>query len=128
MKFNIGELKDDNDSFVQEDIQAVANACHEQGKLLKVIIEACLLTDDEKRRACRLTVAGGADFVKTSTGFSKWGAKVEDVKLMRETVGPDFKIKAAGGIHHKDEALAMIAAGGNRLGVSASVQILSEFD
>ncbi|MEK1310502.1 deoxyribose-phosphate aldolase, partial [Limosilactobacillus fermentum] len=97
MVINIGELKDDNDSFVQEDIQAVANACHEQGKLLKVIIEACLLTDDEKRRACRLTVAGGADFVKTSTGFSKWGAKVEDVKLMRETVGPDFKIKAAGG-------------------------------
>ena len=115
MVINIGELKDDNDSFVQEDIQAVANACHEQGKLLKVIIEACLLTDDEKRRACRLTVAGGA-------------AKVEDVKLMRETVGPDFKIKAAGGIHHKDEALAMIAAGANRLGVSASVQILSEFD
>lgn len=71
MVINIGELKDDNDSFVQEDIQAVANACHEQGKLLKVIIEACLLTDDEKRRACRLTVAGGADFVKTSTGFSK---------------------------------------------------------
>lgn len=126
MVINIGELKDGNDAVVQRDIQEVADACHAANRLLKVIIENCLLTDEEKRRACHLTVEGGADFVKTSTGFSKWGAKVADVALMREAVGPDFKIKAAGGIHHAKEAEAMIAAGANRLGVSASVQILEE--
>ncbi len=126
MVINIGELKAGHDDLVEEDIRQVATAVHAKGALLKVIIENCLLTDDEKVRASKLTVAAGADFVKTSTGFSKWGAKVEDVKLMREAVGPDFKIKAAGGIHHVDEALAMIEAGANRLGVSASVQILEE--
>jgi deoxyribose-phosphate aldolase len=126
MVINIGELKGGHDQAVEDDIRAVAEATHEKGKLLKVIIENCLLTDDEKKRACELTVKGGADFVKTSTGFSTSGAKVEDVKLMRETVGPDFKIKAAGGIHSLAEAYGMIEAGANRLGVSASVQILEE--
>ena len=122
----IGELKGGNDQAVEDDIRAVAEATHEKGKLLKVIIENCLLTDEEKTRASKLTVKGGADFVKTSTGFSTSGAKVEDVKLMREAVGPDFKIKAAGGIHSLAEAYAMIEAGANRLGVSASVKILEE--
>lgn len=126
MVINIGELKAGHDEVVAADIQAVAEATHAKGALLKVIIENCLLTDDEKVRACQLTVQAGADFVKTSTGFSKWGAKVEDVKLMRQTVGPDFKIKAAGGIHSLAEAEAMIDAGADRLGVSASVAILKE--
>ena len=126
MVINIGELKGGNDQAVEDDIRAVAEATHEKGKLLKVIIENCLLTDEEKTRASKLTVKGGADFVKTSTGFSTSGAKAEDVKLMREAVGPDFKIKAAGGIHSLAEAYAMIEAGANRLGVSASVKILDE--
>lgn len=126
MVINIGELKAQHDEAVLADIKAVAEATHQQGKLLKVIIENALLTDEEKRRASKLTVAGGADFVKTSTGFAASGAKVADVKLMREAVGPDFKIKAAGGIHSLADAEAMIAAGANRLGVSASVAILNE--
>lgn len=126
MVINIGELKSNNDAAVLTDIKAVAEATHDKGKLLKVIIENALLTDEEKRRASELTVKGGADFVKTSTGFSTSGAKAEDVRLMREAVGPDFKIKAAGGMHSLKDALAMIDAGANRLGVSASVAILEE--
>ena len=126
MVINIGELKGGNDQAVEDDIRAVAEATHAEGKLLKVIIENCLLTDEEKARASKLTVKGGADFVKTSTGFSTSGAKVEDVKIMRKAVGPDFKIKAAGGIHSLAEAYAMIETGANRLGVSASVKILDE--
>ena len=126
MVINIGELKAGNDDAVRADIAAVAQAAHEGGAHLKVIIECCLLTDEEKVRASRLTVEGGADFVKTSTGFSTHGATVEDVRLMRETVGPDFGVKAAGGIHSAEEAFAMIEAGATRLGVSASVAILEE--
>ena len=126
MVINIGELKAGNDDAVREDIAAVAQAAHEGGAHLKVIIECCLLTDEEEVRASRLTVEGGADFVKTSTGFSTHGATVEDVRLMRETVGPDFGVKAAGGIHSAQEAFAMIEAGATRLGVSASVAILEE--
>ena len=126
MVINIGELKGGNDDVVLADIKAVADATHAKGKLLKVIIETALLTDDEKVRASRLTVEGGADFVKTSTGFSTAGATVHDVKLMRETVGPDFGVKAAGGIHSLADAYAMIEAGATRLGVSASVAILEE--
>ncbi len=126
MVVNIGELKSNHDEAVLADIKAVAEATHAKGKLLKVIIENALLTDEEKRRASELTVKGGADFVKTSTGFSTSGAKAEDVRLMREAVGPDFKIKAAGGMHSLKDALAMIDAGANRLGVSASVAILEE--
>ena len=126
MVINIGELKAGNDDAVRADIAAVAEAAHKGGAHLKVIIECCLLTDEEKVRASKLTVEGGADFVKTSTGFSTHGATVEDVRLMRETVGPDFGVKAAGGIHSAKEAFAMIEAGATRLGVSASVQILEE--
>lgn len=126
MVINIGELKAGHDDVVRDDIKAVADATHAKGKLLKVIIECCLLTEDEIARASQLTVDGGADFVKTSTGFSTSGAKAEDVKIMREIVGPDFGVKAAGGIHSLADAYAMIEAGANRLGVSASVTILEE--
>ena len=126
MVINVGELKGGNDDAVRADIAAVAAAAHEGGALLKVIIECCLLTQEKKVRACELTVDGGADFVKTSTGFSTGGATVEDVALMRRTVGPEFGVKAAGGIHTLAEAVSMIEAGATRLGVSAAVSILEE--
>lgn len=128
MVINIGELKAGHAELVREDIRAVAEATHAGGKLLKVIIECCLLTDDEKRLACLLCAEAGADFVKTSTGFSTDGATVADVTLMRECVGPDFGVKAAGGIRTLADAYAMIEAGASRLGVSAAVSILAELD
>ena len=114
MVINIGELKAKHDDAVVADIKAVADEVHH-----------ALLTDEEKDRACQLVVAGQADFVKTSTGFSTSGAQVADVELMRQTVGDAIKIKAAGGIHSYEEAMAMIDAGADRLGVSASVKILN---
>lgn len=131
MVINIGWLKAGDADAVRADIAAVADAVHEAGRLLKVIIECCLLTNDEKCLASRLTVEAGADFVKTSTGFSTSGAKAEDVALMREAVdeasgSADFGVKAAGGIHSLAEALAMIDAGATRLGVSAAIKILEE--
>lgn len=126
MVINIGELKAGNDDAVRSDISAVANAAHEAGALLKVIIETCLLSNEEKRRACELSVAGGADFVKTSTGFSTGGATTVDITLMRETVGPELGVKASGGIRTLEAAIAMIEAGATRLGVSAAVSILEE--
>lgn len=126
MVINIGELKAGDDDAVRADIRAVADAVHESGGLLKVIVETALLTDEEKVRASRLTVEGGADFVKTSTGFASAGATASDVRLMRKTVGADFGVKAAGGIHDLADAYAMIEAGADRLGVSASVAILEE--
>lgn len=126
MVINIGELKAGNDDAVRSDISAVANAAHEAGALLKVIIETCLLSTEEKRRACELSVAGGADFVKTSTGFSTGGATTADITLMRETVGPELGVKASGGIRTLEAAIAMIEAGATRLGVSAAVSILEE--
>lgn len=128
MVINIGELKAGHAELVREDIRAVAEATHAGGKLLKVIIECCLLTDDEKRLACLLCAEAGADFVKTSTGFSTGGATVADVALMRECVGPDFGVKAAGGIRTLADAYAMIEAGASRLGVSAATSILAELD
>lgn len=128
MVINIGELKAGHAELVREDIRAVAEATHAGGKLLKVIIECCLLTDDEKRLACPLCAEAGADFVKTSTGFSTGGATVADVTLMRECVGPDFGVKAAGGIRTLADAYAMIEAGASRLGVSAAASILAELD
>ena len=122
MVINIGLLKDHKDDLVEEDIREVKKACGD--KVLKVIIEACLLTDEEKQRACRLSVKAGADFVKTSTGFSKWGAKVEDVALMRKTVGSKVGVKAAGGIRTYEDAVKMIEAGANRLGCSAGIAIV----
>ena len=125
MVINIGAAKDGDWDFVEKDIAAVKAACGDAAKL-KVIIECCLLTDDEKVKACQAAMAAKADFVKTSTGFSKWGAKVEDVRLMRATVGPDMGVKAAGGIHNREEALAMLEAGANRLGASSGIAIVTE--
>lgn len=123
MVLNVGALKSKQYKKVLKDIQAVVEAA--AGKaLVKVIIETALLTDDEKAKACELSKEAGADFVKTSTGFSTGGATVEDVKLMRETVGPDMGVKASGGIHNKEEAQAMIDAGATRIGTSAGVSIM----
>ncbi|EUJ19686.1 deoxyribose-phosphate aldolase [Listeria aquatica] len=123
MVINIGALKEGNDAFVEQDIKAVVEAA--DGTLVKVIIETCLLTDEEKVRACKLAVKAGADFVKTSTGFSSGGATVHDIKLMRETVGPDTGVKASGGIRTKEDVLKMIDAGATRIGASAGVAIVS---
>jgi len=125
MVINIGQLKAQDHDAVEEDIQAVVRAA--AGKaLVKVIIETSLLTDEEKVRACELCVKAGADYVKTSTGFSSGGATVEDVKLMRETVGPDTGVKASGGVRDKKDALAMIEAGASRIGASSGIKIVTE--
>lgn len=124
MVINIGALKDGKHSLVEEDIAAVVTAVKGQA-LVKVIIETALLTKDEIVTACQLAKAAGADFVKTSTGFSTGGATVEDVKLMRATVGADMGVKASGGIHNEAEALAMIEAGATRIGTSAGVAIMA---
>jgi deoxyribose-phosphate aldolase len=126
MVINVGALKDGNTSLVQDEIHALADACHTGKAHLKVIIECCLLTDDEKKLACQLAVKAEADFVKTSTGMSTGGATVEDVRLMRSLVGPNVGVKAAGGIRTAKDALAMIDAGANRIGASASVAIVKE--
>ncbi|RKD21521.1 deoxyribose-phosphate aldolase [Caminicella sporogenes DSM 14501] len=123
MVINIGALKDKKYDVVRDDIKAVVDAA--KGKaLVKVIIETCLLTDEEKIKACEIAKEAGADFVKTSTGFSTGGATVEDVKLMRKTVGPDMGVKASGGVRSKEDAEAVINAGANRIGASASVAIV----
>ena len=126
MVIHMGALKGGDVAAVQADVAAVAAACHDGGALLKVIIEAVLLTDDEKVAACRAAQAAGADFVKTSTGFAGGGATVADVRLMRETVGPNVGVKAAGGIGSYADALAMIEAGANRIGASRSIQIVMQ--
>jgi deoxyribose-phosphate aldolase len=123
MVINIGDLKDGNDQLVEKDIQAVVEAA--AGKaLVKVIIEASLLTDDEKVRACQLSAKAGADFVKTSTGFSTGGATAEDVALMRKTVGDKLGVKASGGIRSLADMEKMIAAGASRIGASSGVKIM----
>lgn len=124
MVINIGALKDGEDELVQKDIEAVVQAA-EKKALVKVIIETALLTKEEIARVCRLAKAAGADFVKTSTGFSTAGAKVEDVRLMRETVGAEMGVKASGGIHNAEEAQTMVEAGASRLGTSASIAIVT---
>jgi deoxyribose-phosphate aldolase len=126
MVINVGALKDGNNKLVEEEICALADACHAARAKLKVIIECCLLTDDEKKVACELSVKANADFVKTSTGMSSSGATVEDVRLMRSVVGPKVGVKAAGGIRTAKDALVMIDAGANRIGASASVTIVKE--
>lgn len=118
---NVGRLKDKQDDYIYNEIKRIKEAC--EGRLLKVIIECCLLTDEEKVRACELAKKAGADFVKTSTGFSKWGAKVEDVRLRRKTVGPDRGVKAAGGIRDKKTAQEMVEAGASRIGTSHGIEI-----
>ena len=123
MVINIGELKGGNDSYVIDEIKAVKEAC---GSLcLKVIIETCLLNEEEKIRATKDVVKAGADFVKTSTGFSTAGATVEDVRLMKkETEGSDTLVKAAGGVRNHDDLLAMVEAGASRIGTSKGTQLL----
>ncbi|WP_147532407.1 deoxyribose-phosphate aldolase [Bacillus marasmi] len=124
MVINIGALKDGNDELVQRDIRAVVDAA--QGKALtKVIIETSLLTDEEKVRACQLAIKAGTDFVKTSTGFSTGGATIEDIALMRKTVGPDIGVKASGGVRNADDARNMIEAGATRIGASSGVAIVN---
>lgn len=123
MVINIGKLKDKDYDYVLEDIRAVVLAAG--GVLTKVIIESCLLTDEEKVKACELAKAAGADYVKTSTGFSKSGATKEDIALMRKTVGPEMGVKASGGIRTLEDAMAMIENGASRLGLSASVSIVN---
>ena len=126
MVISVGDLKAGNNEFVRADIRGVVKAA--EGRTVKVIIEACLLTDEEKSLACKLAMAAGADFVKTSTGFSTGGATVADVRLMRAAVGPNFGVKAAGGIRTRKDALAMIEAGANRIGASAGIAICAEND
>lgn len=121
MVINVGYVKDGDWDGVLDDIMAVREAC--KGKVLKVILETCLLTDDEIVKACRTAVRAGADFVKTSTGFSKGGATVHAVSLMRSTVGSDVGVKASGGIRDAESARAMVEAGASRLGCSAGVAI-----
>lgn len=123
MVINIGALKSKDFSKVKEDIEAVVDAAGKEA-IVKVIIETCLLTDEEKVKACELAMEAGAHFVKTSTGFSTGGATVEDVKLMKSVVGDKMEIKASGGIRDYQKAMAMIEAGASRIGASASVHIV----
>jgi deoxyribose-phosphate aldolase len=126
MVLNIGQLKSGLLDAAMKDMQSLARLAHKHGALLKVILETCLLSDEEKVVACKLAMQAGADFVKTSTGFSSGGATVEDVALMRETVGPALGVKASGGIRTYEDALNMVKAGANRLGCSAGIQIIKE--
>jgi deoxyribose-phosphate aldolase len=122
MVINIGALKNGNDSLVERDIAAVVEAAG--GRVVKVILETCLLTNEEKIRACKIAQKAGASFVKTSTGFNSGGATVDDISLMRRAVGPQMGVKASGGIRDLATAKAMIQAGANRLGTSSGVAIV----
>jgi deoxyribose-phosphate aldolase len=126
MVLNVGLLRAGENLAVEKDIRAVAEACHRGGAILKVILETALLNDAQKITACKLCVAAGADFVKTSTGFSKGGATAKDIALMRQTVGPGLGVKASGGIRTLADARTMLAAGASRIGASASVRIVQE--
>ncbi len=126
MVMNVGAFKSGERVLVQNDIRGVVGVSHAAGALVKVILETALLTREEKILACDLAVAGGADFVKTSTGFAAAGATVEDVRLLRATVGERASIKAAGGIRTAADLRAMLAAGADRVGASASVSIVRE--
>ncbi|MEJ2556835.1 MAG: deoxyribose-phosphate aldolase [Anaerolineae bacterium] len=126
MVINIGALKGEEYELVERDIAMVTRTCHNNGALCKVIIEAALLTDQEKIRACELAKKAGADYVKTSTGFGPGGATVADVALMRRVVGPGMGVKAAGGIRSYADAKGMVEAGATRIGASAGVRIVQE--
>jgi deoxyribose-phosphate aldolase len=124
MVINIGALKDGNASFIETEIKAVKEAC--DGRILKVIVETCLLTEQEKIDMCRIVTSAGADYIKTSTGFSKGGATFDDVRLFKAQVGGDVKIKASGGIASLEDAEEFIRLGASRLGTSRIVKILKE--
>lgn len=128
MVINIGQLKSGNAAAVLADIRGIVEIAHDAGALVKVILEMCLLSMEEKLHAAQLAVTAGADFLKTSTGFSTSGATAADVALLRGIAGPNLGVKAAGSIRTFAEAQAMIAAGANRIGASGSVQILRELD
>ena len=123
MVINVSMAKEHQFDYVENEIRLVKEACAD--KILKVILETCLLTDDEIVNCCKAAVNAGADFVKTSTGFSKGGATTHAVKIMRDTVGPNFGVKASGGIHSYEEALNMVNAGANRIGASCGVEIVN---
>jgi len=123
MVINVSAIKSQDWQYVLDDMSSLAKVTHQQGVLLKVILETCLLNENEKRKACELAVKAGVDFVKTSTGFSSGGATIEDVKLMRSIVG-NLGVKASGGIRDAETARKMIEAGATRLGTSASVEII----
>ena len=127
MVINVSQLKAGNDDYVRNEIAAIRKTLRED-VILKVIIETCLLTDEEKERACRLSKEAGADFVKTSTGFSTGGATKEDIALMRRVVGPEMGVKASGGIRTKEDFLAMIENGATRIGTSSGVKIIEELE
>ncbi|MBN3449220.1 deoxyribose-phosphate aldolase [Clostridium botulinum] len=122
MVISVGKLKSGNDEYVKEEIKKIVEAS--KNKLVKVIIETCLLTEEEKVKACTLSKEAGADYVKTSTGFSTGGAKPEDIKLMRETVGKNMGVKASGGIHTREEMEVMIENGATRIGASCGVELV----
>ena len=124
MVINVGALKDGKYDYVLNDIKALKEVCGDI--ILKVILETCLLTDEEIVKACELSKEAGADFVKTSTGFSTAGAKTHHVALMRKTVGEDTGVKASGGIHNEEQAQSMIDAGASRLGTSATLAIIGK--
>jgi deoxyribose-phosphate aldolase len=124
MVLNVGKLKEKDYTYVGEEIEKVVNAA--QGKVVKVIIETCLLNEEEKKTAACIIKEHGAHFVKTSTGFSRQGARIEDIRLLRHVVGPDFGVKASGGIRTFAEVRAFIEAGANRIGTSAGVKIMEE--
>lgn len=124
MVLNISAVKSADWQYVLNDMSSLAQVCHQQGGLLKVILETCLLNEEEKKKACELAVKANLDFVKTSTGFSTGGATVEDVTLMRRIVGKDMGVKASGGIRDAQTAIKMIQAGATRLGTSSSVEIV----
>lgn len=123
MVLNVSMAKEHDYDFIEKEIRLVKEGC--KGRLLKVILETCLLSDEEIVNCCKAAVRGGADFVKTSTGFSKGGATVHAVQLMRNTVGSTFGVKASGGIHNREEAEAMVLAGANRIGASCGVKIVT---
>ena len=124
MVINIGALKDKDYDLVERDIKAVVDAANKEA-LVKVIIETCYLTDEEKKIACEIAVKAGTDYVKTSTGFGTGGSTPEDIKLMRDTVGPEIGVKASGGVRCKADAEAVINAGASRIGASASIAIVN---
>lgn len=124
MVINIGALKDKNYDLVERDIKAVVDAANKKA-LVKVIIETCYLTDEEKKIACELAVKAGTDYVKTSTGFGTGGSTPEDIKLMRDTVGENIGVKASGGVRNEKDAIAVIESGASRIGASASVAIVN---
>ena len=125
MVINVGKLKDKDAAYVKEDIEAVVNVSKNRA-LVKVIIETCLLTDEEKEKACVLAKEAGADFVKTSTGFSTGGAKASDIALMRKTVGKEMGVKASGAVRTYNDAVSMIESGATRIGASSSIAIINE--